>query len=257
MLNKKIVTKRTKSLTFLFAITLGLLGCTRDTPAQQQSIDVRWGSGFTMPTLLAESLTVRSQEDIAALLDKPWYAQIDIQNAKRADVNVLADCRSYFANKTPALRALRDSENNALMELRMMCEAAQLLATAGKSSESYLPDDVLTADAPNQFPKHMALVTSQVESEKIQQDASKQLWGEVNTITDTAGHSSQQMHFHSEAGLQQVSVVGRGDMNGDRIEDVVMLSRDSVEGGSYFNLRLFVLTVNRQGQWQLVSAHQT
>ena len=38
----------------------------------------------------------------------------------------------------------------------------------------------------------------------------------------------------------------------DDIEDVFILSRDQVEGGNYFNMRLFILSVNSQGNWKLI-----
>jgi len=46
--------------------------------------------------------------------------------------------------------------------------------------------------------------------------------------------------------------MGRGDFNVDGLEDVLISSRDSVEGGSYFDFGLFTLSVNEKGKWQLI-----
>lgn len=57
--------------------------------------------------------------------------------------------------------------------------------------------------------------------------------------------------YRIEGGLQALSVLGLGDFNGDGREDLLASVRDTVEGGSYFNLRLFVLTVTEGGNWQM------
>ncbi len=235
---------------FLIA-ALSILGCTQTTsPTKNHILDVRWESGFTMPELLSESITITTQSDIQALLKKPWYTPIAIKHAKHAEVRSLDNCAAYFANRTASLRALRDPENNALLELRTMCEATRLLANAAISTLSYLPEAILTAQAPQHFPKHMALVTSQREWDKHMQDAKKRVWADINTITHSLSQPPSQTDYQSETGLQQVSVVGRGDIDGDTIEDVILLSRDSTNEGSYFNLRLFVLTVGPRGLWR-------
>ncbi len=59
------------------------------------------------------------------------------------------------------------------------------------------------------------------------------------------------VYFH-DGGYQEVEILGNGDANNDGIEDVFIVVRDYVEGGNYFNMRLFVLSVNAKGSWELI-----
>ena len=52
----------------------------------------------------------------------------------------------------------------------------------------------------------------------------------------------QASYHHHEGGTQELALVAKGDFNGDGIEDMLITSRDSVEGGSYRAIRLFLLT---------------
>jgi len=100
-------------------------------------------------------------------------------------------------------------------------------------------------------------VISREESEKNRRDVSKRVWADVNTTTEVVRQSPEEIDVYSESGVQRLTLVGRGDMNHDHIEDVMLLSRDSVEGGSYVNFCLFVLTVNSERQWQLILVHNS
>ncbi len=80
-------------------------------------------------------------------------------------------------------------------------------------------------------------------------------WGDVNDITEVNHVSEHRAEYRSVSGVQTLSVLGRGDFNDDEHEDILVSVQDSVEGGSYFNMRLFVISVNESGSWDVEYQH--
>jgi hypothetical protein len=219
---------------------------------QEDACPISWSSGFRMPELLAESVAVREQEDLGGLLSESWYSPIEVAKPGAQESISLENCDEYFAESTPATRTIRENEMDAFLELAAMCEATALLAGAQRASESYLPQPVLDSASPEHLPAAVALVTSETEAERHAVSSAVNSWGDVNTNFGVKRLSADAVEFTHEAGVQVLEVVGQGDFNSDGRQDVLVASRDSVEDGSYFNLRLFVLTVDAEGEWQLV-----
>jgi hypothetical protein len=229
-----------------------LVACSNAQQIKAQHTPPQWTEAFTMPSLLAEEVDVTTPQDIQALLSRQWYGAIDIRHAANSKVTSLDNCSSYFHNKTPQLRALSDNQQSAFAELKMACEATRLMANANASTRSFLPNPILSKTTPQQLPKSIALVTSQTEREKLMANPNKQVWGDINTITHIERLSDYQMRYSSQTGDQTLAEIGRGDINQDGIEDVLIQCQDSVAGGSYSNFRLFVFSVNQNGEWKLL-----
>lgn len=236
-------------------LALSLLACSSADATKPGTEKPHWTEAFPMPSLLAEAPTLVSMDDLKALLDQPWYAAIDVQGAANPVVTSLNTCREYFYNKTSDLRALREYEQSAFAELEMACEATRLLTNAANSSESFLPVTILDENTPQQLPKVVALITSTSERDKAMADAEKQVWADVNAISATERLSDYQVRYISPTTEQVLSEIGRGDFNGDGVEDVLLSSQDSVKGGSYANVRLFVLSMNENGEWLLLDSY--
>ena len=242
-----------------FGLIACLISCASIPPQESthtdKSMAVHWTSELNMASLLAEEASSTTQKDLADLLTKPWYANIAVTGTRDADVRELNACSTYFANKTQDLRAQKDSEQNALRELEIMCEATQLLSQAVPARRSNIPKNPLNVELPAKLPKLLALVTSQTELERLQQDKTKILWKDINTITRTEAPSKFQRVYYSDAGIQTLAFLGSGDINKDGQQDMLITLTDSVEGGSYYNLRLFVITVNANKQWKIVAQY--
>lgn len=246
-----------RALHFLVALTLvgGLASCigtpVRHDESEIEKFPLKWTEEFTMPSLLDRVPEVSSQNDLAKLLEMHWYASIDIQVSESKEPQKVISCNDYFAVKTHRLRAQREPEHNALIELMVMCEATRLLSEASPAQQSNIPPQPLGAELPNTLPKALALVTSQSEWSRIESDSNVSHWGEVNSVNEVVQTSAHQTEYRSDAGLQTVSILGRGDFDEDGREDLLISVEDTVEGGSYFNMRLFVFTVTDQGNWQV------
>lgn len=236
------------------------LGCSTTTLREKRHYIPQWTKAFSMPSLLDTDIqetlpSITTQEDITSLLSQPWYGAIEVKNARDTKTKSLRTCANYFANKAPALRALRDREQSAFRELQIACEASRLLAEAKVSTHSFIPTSIFTASAPTQMPKSLGFVTSQKALETIQLDSSKKVWSDVNRIRRTERVSELETKYYSDAGVQTLFEIGRGDFNDDATEDILILSQDTVTDGSYFHLRLFVFSIDKNIRWTLVEQY--
>jgi len=102
----------------------------------------------------------------------------------------------------------------------------------------------------------LAFETSKTESEESRRDPEVKYWSDINEIRNVDVISPQVVDFYTTGGLQRLELVGRGDFDGDGVEDVLISSRDSVDGGSYQHLRLFVLSVDAEGDWRTIRSYQ-
>lgn len=246
---------RTPNLLAGLVLASTLAGCA-GAPAKQeepkaQNSPVKWTQEFNMPGLLDQPVAVNSQKDLRKLRESPWYASVAVEAPDLNEPQAIDSCNDYFAVNAENLRAHKAQEHNALLELMVMCEATRLLSEASPAKQSNIPEQPLDAQLPDRLPKSVALVTSQSEWNRIENDQNVSSWGEVNTINEVKKTSAHQAEYHLDTGLQTVSILGRGDFNEDGREDLLVSVKDTVEGGSYFNLRLFVLTVTDQGEWRV------
>lgn len=244
-----------KPILAIFLCFLGLVGCTLTLSKETtKNFPVKWNTGFKMPELLATSnIPLNSINELSQLIIAPWYAEVGVSKTKVGET-VFSSCEDYFDNAEPFTRTIRDNEMSAYIEFKIMCEATRLLINANKSKESFLPSNVLNDDSPKLWPKEMALQISTEESKRSNQNTELRSWDEVTPIIKYESKSETKSVYFHEGGYQEVEILGRGDANNDGIEDIFIVVRDYVQGGDYFNLRLFVLSVNRQGNWILIKS---
>ncbi|MBR0565094.1 hypothetical protein J5J83_03055 [Azoarcus sp. L1K30] len=208
-----------------------------------------------MANLLLEKSAVASQRDLSRLLSERWYASIDIDTGKTEEGNSINNCNDLFSIWKSDLHAQRESENNAFLEIKVMCLATRLLAEAKPAQRSRIPASPLDAALPDHAPKAFAMITSQTEWQDIQRDPNVAHWGDVYPITRIDKESEFRTAFYSDGGVQTLAILGHGDINGDSWDDILVAIKDTVEGGDYFNLRLFVLSMTAQGQWEVVAEY--
>lgn len=221
--------------------------------ATTKTIPVTWSSGFTMPSLLASAdVTLNNISDLPKLINAPWYAEIEVKKTKLGE-SVFSSCRDYFDKAGPSTRTKRDNEMSAYLEFKIMCEATRLLLNANNSKESFLPDNILNKDVAKFWPKQIALQTSAERAKRIAHNAKLRTWQDVTPIVNVEKNSKTKSTYFHNGGYQEVEMLGYGDANNDGVEDAFIVVRDYVEGGNYFNIRLFVLSLNAKGNWALIN----
>ena len=240
-------------ISVIFLCSIGFASCaSNESNGKTKSIPVSWSSGFTLTSMLASlDVSLNNISDLSELISAPWYADIDVRDTKSGG-SVFSSCADYFDKAKSTTRTIRDSEMNAYLEFKIMCEATQLLINAQNSKESYLPNTILNNETPKLWPKKIALQISTKESMRIARDAELRTWADVTPITKVDVYSKTKSAYFHDGGYQEVEILGFGDSNNDGIEDVFIVVHDHVEGGNYFNIRLFVLSVNSSGIWELI-----
>ncbi len=248
--------KPTAQLTLIMAMTVGIASCVTTNPPpsvfENTGFPISWTQEFNMADLLEDSIDVYSQKDLAQLMERLWYASLAVQLPATSELRTLNNCNDYLAIETEKPVARRDQENNALLELMVMCEATRLLSRATAAHSSNIPPSPLHAHSPEEFPKVLGLVTSESEKNLVRSDPDIFKWSDVNSVSEAKRLSPDRFAYYSDSGMQILSLIGRGDFDADGLEDILIRSTDSVEGGSYFDMRLFALTVDKHGLWRAI-----
>lgn len=218
---------------------------TQTTSTGREDIGLSWYNGYKMPELLAEPIKPTDAKDLVEVNKRKWYAETQVYDeAVPGKIIPLSSCESYQTLSSLRLRAVQEQENIALMEILMMCKATQLMLTATRVEKSFLHDVKLDQTLPSLLPATLALVTSATERTRISKDKSIKFWKDVNKQINVDALGPFHVNYQHVAGMQELELVARGDFNGDNIEDMLITSRDSVKGGTYSAIRLFVLTKN-------------
>lgn len=120
------------------------------------------------------------------------------------------------------------------------CQAVSYIGQMKRFNTSYIRDLVLDSSLPAIAPPALALIISNDDIRKSHQVAT---WAEMSTMTRIDINNSEQSIYHDDSGgIQTVTLMARGDYNGDHIEDVLLFFDNNVEGGSYQSQDAFILT---------------
>lgn len=238
----------------LFIVILILItGCSFLSPENKSTFSVSW-TGYTMGELLSDPFIIKDRKDIQRAINAPWYAEITIlENSKEI---LLGNCKNYLSVAIDTLQTLRGNEIYPFRELAMMCRTSELLLNATPPVKSNINSNFINKHLPKKLPKEIAFQTSTVETEESMLDSTKKYWGDVNQNLKFQALSKGKAKYFDAAGSQTISIIARGDFNGDGLEDILLTSQDEVNGGSYSNLRLFALTFDKQKEWQLIQEYR-
>lgn len=241
-----------KLIPFFAILLISTTGCSILSPENKQSHSVSWSSGYRMEELLSNPIIIRDHNDLQRALSAPWYAEVTVLGTKTSEETLLKNCRSYLSLATEKTHTLRENEISAFLELAMMCRSTKLLLNAKNPIKSNIPSDFINEFLPEKLPSTIAFQTSTEEAKKSAIDSMKKYWGDINQNLKYEAVSKEKAKYSGESGVQYITLIGRGDFDGDGLEDVLITSRDVVDAGSYFNLRLFALSVDEKGKWQLI-----
>jgi len=233
-----------------FLITPFLIGCSNneDTNLNQTETSkkkpVSLYTGYKLPSLLEQSSKPVTLSEITTLLDKKWYAEFNVIQVDVEDKTyTLSTCNSLQSINTKKLNTVRENESAPFLDVLVMCKATKLIAKAKASQKSFLESFTLDETLPKNLPASIGMVISDTESKRNAKNTNLKYWYQVNTITNIIKQGQNHVTYILNDGSQQeLELVAKGDFNGDSIEDILITSRDTVQGGSYSATRLFLLT---------------
>jgi len=222
---------------------LFIMGCaSKVTLAVTEVYPVQWLPGFAMAgLLLKENPPVRNQQDIRALLDKPWYMPFELINLQTKALFSADRCNQVLPTITQ-LETEKPYEFPPFIYLTAMCAAAESISKARLAQYSFLSRFKLDAGFPLHAPKNLALVISVSEWKRISQNTKIVSWADVETVKFVSKEGEYQAKYELVGAYQNVSLIARGDFNRDNIEDILLYAKGKVVGGSYVAYRLFWVT---------------
>jgi len=229
--------------------------CSADqsTPEKQAGHPVEWYAGLTLPQYLANPFNVRTHADVAALLNKKWYGAFQVHATDEAPTETIASCNEYFRAAQKPLQTVKESEYGPFRFMVMMCLATRATSQARASRISTFSKLVFDKNLPAKLPAPMAMIISSTERQRILSDKAIRHMSQVHRIIKLKRHSRFDVDYAHEGGSQQLQLVARGDFNHDGVEDYLISSLDSVVGGSYSAMRLFLITRKPgQGDYSLI-----
>ncbi|SHO55419.1 hypothetical protein VQ7734_01147 [Vibrio quintilis] len=132
------------------------------------------------------------------------------------------------------------------------CQAMFLIINESKPyTKSYIQDYVLNKTNIQTLPKDMALIISTSTYNDIHTDKKIKILEEVNHIVNiTQKNKLTSIAEDDSGGVQEISILAKGDFNHDSIEDMMLSVSNSVIGGSYTSYYLYILTkTEKYGDW--------
>ncbi|MCG3738066.1 hypothetical protein EXA16_17365 [Vibrio cincinnatiensis] len=242
-------------LSFLFILPISMIAIFSISACNAiEKIPVSVSDGLTLPELLSSNVELNNVDELSKLIKEPWYSEIVVKDSNGKTL-ILSSCEDYFVKSSPETKLTKQYEMNAYIELKVMCEASKLMLSAKPSMLSYLHFPILDENSPNYLPKQLSLITSSEELKRNNRNQALKYWSDVTPITGFQKNSESSFTYYHNGGYQEVDIIGRGDVNSDGIEDLIVVVRDYVSNGSYFNMRLLVLTIDDQKNWSLISEY--
>jgi hypothetical protein len=180
------------------------------------------------------------QSALEARLDMPWEDALQLTNGERTvearSCRALLDLDDTYETVVP-------SEFNVYQSRDAQCRAAALLARARPSKTSFLHGFALDAQAPNQLPAALNFSISPDDDQRISQAVAEgKPWSAVEEVHLLDHASASEASYAANGSEQALTILGHGDVNGDGVEDLLLLSRGRLTEGSLKLIRVFLLT---------------
>jgi hypothetical protein len=190
-------------------------------------------NGYFMEPVIATTST-----DMAEALDKEWFYS---KTMKRGlDIVNVNSCSSLIDLTSSGYFATENSKQGMFDAKHTVCMTWQIMADFKASKQSFLGDIEFNKAFADITPPQLALVISRDDERRLAKAAN---WEDMSQIKSVEKLNNEQAIFvDSTGGKQKITLMAKGDYNGDGIEDVLFYMENSVEGGSYSSVYAYVLT---------------
>ncbi len=229
----------------LLLISILMVACTNNEKAlnAKKHYSVNMYEGFYLGRLLDVQEKIDSIKKVKELFNKNWYAEIKVSaNESKFKNKNIKNCLEYFDAKSFKAEPVKENERAAYFEFGLMCQAAKSIMNAEPAKITFLSAFKFDKKLPLLLPKQFSMVTSEVENKKIMADGKFIFWGDVNKIKEVKNLSEYSGIFKTPNSMQELTLVAKADFNDDKIEDLLLISKGSVDGGSYHITQMFLIT---------------
>jgi hypothetical protein len=182
----------------------------------------------------------KDQSTLAARLQKSWEDAIQVTSGEGA--LEVRTCRALL-DLGKVYEPVVASEFDTYRYRKAHCRAAALVAHARPSRTSFVHTFALDVQAPGRLPAAVAFSVSPEDDQRVVQAAAQgKPWSAVEDVHLVEQVSPEEARYGANASEQLIVIAGRGDFNGDSIEDLVLLSAGRLTEGSLESTRLFLVT---------------
>ena len=223
-----------------FLLIAGCPGLEAQPYRNEAAIAVSFTDHLSLNWMLEAPLTVNTQEELQEQLFQPWEADVKVG---RHGEQTVAHCQDFFLAEKRALEPVKPNEFVSYRLMGAGCKAVSLSLALKDSTESYLGAFALNKALAEKLPPELAFFVSASRKEAVLADPRVQSWADVDKIVAVKRTNKHQAVFvDSDGNQREFFVLARGDYNADGVEDILVKSVNSVSGGSYVSVKLYVLT---------------
>jgi len=206
-------------------------------------------------TMAAHMVDTAIVDNLADELGMPWSIKVSVKQVTGEKIREVNNCNSVLAAYNDGFETVIDSQHIAHMHAIMRCKAITIAIKMTPSTISHL-NPSLDKVAISKLPTAMAFIGSTNERLSILADASLTTLNEVTPITGFSQVNYYKFEVQAIDGSQAMTILAKGDTNGDQIEDLLMQVTNATEGGTYRATHLFVLSKKeKDGSWLLLAEY--
>lgn len=182
-------------------------------------------------------------ENLEKQLGITWSTAFEVSKPGEGASQSVSNCDSAFKAESLAMEPIRPFEFNAYRSVVTLCRALKIASRLQTSTQSFVDKNFyLDKSQLEKLPMDFALHISDAEWQRIRQNPAIKYWSDVERIISVTRSAPEQVMIQVEGVVHEFTILARGDINRDGIEDVLIRLISSVQSGSYVTTRLFVLT---------------
>jgi len=138
------------------------------------------------------------------------------------------------------------------------CVAAKLNYQAKPFKTSFIPTDFFTKETINKAPYRLVMNASLSELNAVLKERPNATWAESDRTFKILEKNDHRAVIKLNGARQTVFIQGRGDMDGDGIEDIVLKIISTADyPASYFGVGLYVLTrLEEDGRYSIIDTYE-
>lgn len=199
-------------------------------------------AGLDLPEITYSSVPLTSRKALEVMLDRPFYATF----STKGHPEPLKTCTEVLELQNSLQHYLEPSkewETPTLTDITSTCIAAKLNLNAEPSKTTFISKNPIDESMLKSVPYALGLNSSYYEKQHFLHDHPEAKWADSGPILQLKKHDNYNVTLILNGARQHIKLVGRGDINGDGIEDIILKITNTMDPPShYFTNSLWVLT---------------
>lgn len=197
-----------------------------------------------MNEMLDKPVEVKDVQALKQLQTAPWAFSLTL--ASKGKAKNVANCQDMMDSVKNGYQAKASHEQMFVDATHLTCQLLQESLNLKPSKVSYLNKVSLDKSFTQQAPAQLAMLIS---NEQIKKVANSKSWDDMSQIKSVKPLNQDQTIFYDDTdGQQKVTLIAKGDHNGDGVEDLLLYMENSVISGSYAAAHAFILTKKGEGK---------